>query len=130
MHFTFAVVSRYSFVFLAPKGERRREEHAHKNTPHSHHTHTTHTPHSHTHMLMQLHRPHSHTNTRIVAIAREIDFLNANALHMSDGMRLEKSWKNVAKKRKKRKESERRKTTKSAAIRRVPFSPAFLLLCK
>jgi len=50
---------------------------------------------------MQLHRPYTHTNTRIVAIAREIDFLNANALHMSDEMRLEKSRKNVAKKKRK-----------------------------
>lgn len=65
MHFTFAVVSRYSFVFFAPKGE---------DSP------------THTRAITQT----AHEHTRIVAIAREIDFLNANALHMSDGMRLEK----------------------------------------
>lgn len=51
MHFTFAVVSLYSFVFLAPKGNQKK----YKNPP----THT----YTHHHMFMQLHRPHrTHTH--------------------------------------------------------------------
>lgn len=65
-------------------------------------------PHTHTHIttcscnyIDRTAHTHTHTSTRIVAIAGEIDFLNANALHMSDGMRLEKSMKNVANKKSK-----------------------------